>query len=288
MNAIARLAQQQQRLLGTVLAGTDDIQWILPAGQASGALARRGLQAYQSHGLALAERALSAAYPVIQQLIGADNFGPLARYFWRQQPPDAGDMARWGYGLADFLQTAASLADEPFLCDVARVEWALHRAASAADAQLDAPSFALLAAEPPAAPTLSLSPGVWLLVSAYPVVSLIEAHKLPLVQQAPALVRAAEQSQHGTGERALVWRQGFKPRVRRTSAVEHCLLESLLAGQSIETALMHSAEHQVSANADPEHTGAAVFDFSAWLAQAVQSGLVTGAHLIHQHDGASP
>ena len=179
MNAIARLAQQQQRLLGTVLAGTDDIQWILPAGQASGALARRGLQAYQSHGLALAERALSAAYPVIQQLIGADNFGPLARYFWRQQPPDAGDMARWGYGLADFLQTAASLADEPFLCDVARVEWALHRAASAADAQLDAPSFALLAAEPPAAPTLSLSPGVWLLVSAYPVVSLIEAHKLP-------------------------------------------------------------------------------------------------------------
>lgn len=200
-------------------------------------------------------------------------------------------MARWDYGFADFLQTAPSLAGEPFLCDVARVEWALLRpasAASAADAELDAPSFALLAADPPAAPTSSLSPGVWLLASAYPVVSLIEAHKLPLAQQASALVPAAEQSQNGTGERALVWRQGFKPRVCRTSAAEHGLLESLFAGQSIETALMHSAKHEASTSADPEHTGVAVFDFSAWLAQAAQAGLVTGAHLIHQHDGASP
>ena len=139
----------------------------------------------------------------------------------------------------------------------------------------------LLAAEPLAVPTLSLSPGVWLIASAYPVVGLIEAHQLPLVQQPAALLRTAEQLQRGTAEHALVWRRGFKPCVRLNSAAEHGLLASLLDGQSIEKALSHSAEQEASANADAGHTGGAVFDFGAWLAQAVQAGLVTGAHLIH-------
>lgn len=283
MNAIAQLAQQQQRLLGVVLGGADDLQWLLPAGQTPESLVRRGLQAYQSHGLALAERALSAAYPVIQQMIGVDNFEPLARHLWRHQPPASGDMAGWGHGLADFLQAEPSVAGEPFLGDVARVEWALHRVASAADAALDAPSFALLGAEPPTIPTLTLSPCVWLMASDYPVVSLVEAHGLPPAQRGPALLHAAEQLRRRVGERALVWRQGFKPRVRQSSEAEHALLVSLLAGQSLEHALTQAA----GVSDEPEHDGSSTFDFSAWLAQAVQDGLVTGAHRVYNNNGAS-
>lgn len=36
----------------------------------------RGLAAYRANGHALAERALSAAYPVVAALIGRDNFAP--------------------------------------------------------------------------------------------------------------------------------------------------------------------------------------------------------------------
>jgi hypothetical protein len=196
-------------------------------------LARRGLQAYQANGLALAERALGAAYPVLAQLIGDESFAPLARHFWRRHPPGRGDMACWGDVLAAFLEASPQLADEPYLGDVARVEWALHQAATAADAQPDPHSFALLSSADPAELTLTLGAGVFLLASVYPVASIVNAHLLgePALAEAAALLRA------GAAEHALVWRQGFKPRVCAITAAEYALLAALQAGSSLEAAL---------------------------------------------------
>ena len=163
------LAREQSLLLQALFGGgqNKDLRDCLHQHQA-----QRGLQAYQANGLALAERALTAAYPVVAQLIGGESFDPLAHHFWRQHPPVRGDMAEWGAELADFLEAAPQLADEPFLGDVARVEWALHRAATAADAVPDLSSFALLAESGSA--TLVLSAGVFVLESRYPVVSLVK------------------------------------------------------------------------------------------------------------------
>ena len=73
---------------------------------------------------------------------------------------------------ADTLQhkraAAPQLSSERFLGDVARVEWVLHRAATAADSKADIGSFALFA-------------------SAYPVVSIIHAR----LQGKPALAQLA-------------------------------------------------------------------------------------------------
>jgi Putative DNA-binding domain len=277
MNAAARLAEDQQTLLRAVLGGQgDDALRALLGSTASDApdqsLARRGLLAYQSHGLALAERALGAAYPVIAQLMGAENFAALAQHFWRRQPPACGDMAQWGDGLATVLAAAPQLADEPFLADVARVEWALHRAAIAADSSADLASFELLSADLPATPSLTLSPGVWLLDSAFPVVSLIHAHHLPAEDRKPALAHAAALLACGTGEKALVWREGFKPRLRQLGAAEQALLLALQAGHSLEAALTQAG------HARDQNSGLA-FDFADWLAHSVKSGLVTGACL---------
>lgn len=222
---------------------------------------KRGLQAYQANGLALAERALTAAYPAVAQLIGADSFGPLAHHFWRQHPPARGDMAEWGSELAEFLEATEQLADEPFLGDVARIEWALHRAGMAADAVPDLPSFAVLGEACDA--TLVLSDGVAVLASRYPVVSLVNAH----ITSEPSLSQAAALLKSGVAEHALVWRQGFKPRVRTSSAAEHALLLALQAGQSLEKALDAAFDKTAS---DP-------FDFNTWLGQSVQTGLVIAA-----------
>ena len=288
MNAAARLAQDQQTLLRAVLGGhCDDALWALvgsnpldaanPSGAAEKSLARRGLQAYQSHGLALAERALGAAYPVIARLLGDENFAALAQHLWRQQPPTCGDMAQWGSGLANFLAEAPQLAAEPFLAEVARVEWALHRASFAADASPDLASFACLSAEPPATPSLKLSPGVWLLASAFPVVSLIDAHRLPPADRPPALALAAALMARGTGENVLVWREGFRAQLKCISAAERAFLAALLAGESLDAALTKAgcAEEQGSQPA---------FDFTEWLAHAVKIGLVTGAGLFSNDD----
>ncbi len=222
----------------------------------------RGLQVYQANRAVLAARTLASTYPVIAQLIGVESFEPLARYFWKMYPPERGDMGQWGAQLGDFLSTAAQLADEPFLGDVARIEWALHCAASAADAVLDTASFALLASTDDApAVTLLLSPGTVLFASAYPVVSIFHAH---LTGQG-SLEKSAEMLARGIGEFALVWRQGYQPKVRAMSVVEHQLVCAFDKGQPLESALL------AATRMDP------LFDFSAWLAAAVQSGLVVAA-----------
>lgn len=269
MNATAKLAREQQAMLQVLMGDRDDNSLWPHLKLAHAALAHRGLQAYQANGLALAERALAAAYPVLAQLIGDESFAPLARHFWRHHPPDHGDMACWGNELAAFIEAAPQLADEPYLGDVARLEWALHQAATAADVQPDPHSFALLSAADPAEVTLTLGAGVFLQASAYPVASIVNAHLLgePALADAAALLRA------GAAEHALVWRQGFKPRVRAVTAAEHALLSALRAGHSLEAALGCAIG---CAPAESE------FNFESWLGSAVRHGLVTGAHLLER------
>jgi hypothetical protein len=61
-----------------------------------------------------------------------------------------------------------------------------------------------------------------------------------------ALFSTGDQEQAGLGEHALVWRQGFKPRVRSSSAAEYALVLALLAGLSLEQALTMTHPHLIS------------------------------------------
>ncbi len=272
MSVHAELLRDQSLLLQALFAGGDTAQLFdrLQSSSKHAALVERGLQTYRANAEALAERALMAAYPVLAQLMGDESFVPLARYFWRHTPPQRGDVAQWGAALPDFLDASPQLDNEPFLGDIARVEWALHTAATAQDAAPDPSSFTLLASGDPDQTTLSLSDGVMTLASAYPVVSIIYAH----LQGEPTLAQAGALLGAGVAEHALVWRRGFKPAVRLASAAEYALVRALQAGLSLDAALS-SFCGPARAGTEPE------FDFNDWLAQAVQTGLVTGAHLLH-------
>jgi hypothetical protein len=257
MNA---LMLQQQSLLNALFARPG-------SAQANGALhhlhtqldthASRGLMAYQANGHALAERCLLAAYPVIAQLIGSENFNALARDLWHSEPPRHGDLAQWGDALPAFLAVNEQLADVPYLADVAQVEWALHRAAGAPDAEPDLPSFARLSSEDPETLTLLLAPGTVLITSAWPVVSLVTAH----TTGEPSLAEVGQRVRDRVGETAVVWRQGWRPCVAVCPANALGLLRALQRGAALTEALGQAADG---------------FDFSDWLTQAVHSGLVLG------------
>ena len=256
---------EQQALLQALMGKPEPaaLETLLP--QTSPAQTRwqqRGLLAYRANAHALAERALLASYPVLTELLGTENMAALAPHFWQQYPPLRGDIAQWGQELPTFLQAASQLADEPYLADVARVEWLLHQAATAADVTTDLSSLGLLTTHAPEQLRLCLGSGVALLVSAYPVVSIICAHQggSPSLQEAGELLRA------GVAEHALVWHEGFKPKLRSCTATEFALLQTLLAGQSL---------HNTLAAAEDEPG----FDLHAWLVQAVQTELVVGVEL---------
>ncbi len=255
------LARQQQAMLQAVFGRWDEAALRGLAAQ-DDSLRIRGLQAYRSNGHALAQRALAAAFPVLNQLLGEENFAGLARAFWQRHPPVHGDIALWGDQLPGFAGQSAQLVDEPYLADVARVEWALHSAATAADAVADPGSFRLLVEQEPAAVTLVLAPGVSVIESRWPVVSIIHAH----VTGEPGLDLAGERLRAGVAETALVWRQGFKPMLRQAARAEAGFLAAIEAGHALGAAL--EAEDGI--------------DFNNWLAPAVQSALVLGARLMIQ------
>lgn len=247
------LAGQQRRLLDALLA------W--PAGDAAKIIAAhaqdpgaRGLKVYQANGHALAQSALQSAYPVVAQLIGDEGFADLARALWHARPPTRGDVACWGDGLAEFLQTSAQLQDEPYLPDVARVEWALHTCAGAPDAQPDVTTLALLTTHEPEHLQLRLAPGCAVVRSHWPVASIVGAH----LEGVPSMQEAGAQLRRGEAQDAVVWRVGLRPSARQALAGEADVLQALLDGGSLAQAL----------NAAPE------LDFGQWLPLAVQTGLV--------------
>ena len=164
--------------------------------------ALRGLRAYRSHGRALAERALVAAYPTVFEQLGDANFAWLARAHWLHFPPARGDVGQWGGQLPQHIDDMPQLQqDEPGLADVARVDWAMHVASTAADTPARPDTLKLLVQNDPARLTLRLAPGTVCVA--------------------------------GT----LVWRQGLAPRKRPLAQGECHFIDALLTRQSLLQAI---------------------------------------------------
>lgn len=214
----------------------------------------RGLAAYRSHAAIQARVVLGAAYPVLERLLG-ENFDELSRSLWQAEPSRRGDLSQWGGALGGHIESLPELiAATPYLADVARVEWALHQAASASDVQTDLTSVSLLTRTDPSAVRLELAAGTRCIASAWPVVTLIEAH----LMESPTLADAARSLRAGVRENALVWRSGWQPRLRTVEVDEAGFVGQLLKGRTLGEALSHAAG----------------FDFGAWLGPAVRDGLL--------------
>jgi uncharacterized protein (UPF0276 family) len=270
--AAPEVVQQQAALVEALLAPVPVLSTslqLLPVGPK--ATVWRGLQAYRSNGHAIAERALRAAYPVTAQSLGEEAFAELASALWHTHPPTRGDLAQWGSELAEFMRRDPQLAPWPYLPDVVTLEWLLHVAATAADADPDANSLQTLLTAPPDTVGLVLAPAAALVPSQWPVVSIWEAHSgFGATPPGPmpdwADLRLAVQERRA--QTALVWREGLRPRCRATGSGEAALLNAAHRGAS----LLEAAEQ---AALDPE------FSFDAWLPAAWHSGLLLGLRTLH-------
>jgi hypothetical protein len=261
---MSTLAFQQQALLKALFAwpAEDTVKKMASCVMDKSA---RGLKVYQSNGHALAERALQAAYPVISQLVGPESFSDLCRALWHAHPPVRGDIAQWGQALVAFLRTSGQLQDEPYLADVAAVEWALHVCASASDANSDLTTMALLTTHEPEHLYFGLAPGCTVVQSAWPVASILSAH----LEQTPSFAEVGQQLREGLAQDTVVWRCGLRPTVRLALTGEAAFVAQLLNGTTLAQAL----------------DGAPDLDFGAWLPLAVAGGLALSLRpKISMHD----
>jgi hypothetical protein len=221
------------------------------------ATAQQALAAYRGNASALAERALGSAFPTVAALVGDESFAALARHFWQRHPPERGDIALWGAALPAFIADSAQLADEPYLADSARLDWAVHLATRALDVGDAAPEFGALADTDPALLHLLLAPAAALVSSRFPVVAIWHAHHgaLPMDE-----VRAAFDA--GRAEHAFVHRdRHYRVQVQALSDADAAFTQALIAGHSLAAAL--------------DRAGAG-FAFDHWLARALGAGWLVG------------
>jgi uncharacterized protein (UPF0276 family) len=101
---------------------------VLPMFKGDQELAAQRLALYRGNLGATWDKTLSGAYPVIQALVGEEFFAALARAFGMANPSTDGDLNRYGERFPDFLAAFRHVAEYPYFPDVARCEWALHRA----------------------------------------------------------------------------------------------------------------------------------------------------------------
>jgi len=200
--------------------------------------AERGLAAYRGNLQSLSAQALAVAFPHLREELGEAEFASLAWTFWRHHPPESGDLGQWGGALEAFLVERAGEASG--LPDLARLDWALHGAERAADAELDVGSLNLLGTTPPEALQLLLRPGVTLIAQ----------------QDGPVLV----------------WRRGWRGEWRPLSASEAVFFAALLRGFSLGAALEASQVKGSAAETD--------FDFGAWLQAALQNAWLLGVRTL--------
>lgn len=136
---------------------------------------------------------LEARYPAVQRLVGDEFFRAMARIFVDAMPPTSPVLLEYGAGFPQFLADFDAVADEPYLPDVARLEWTTHRARHAADAApLGASAIAAAAQGDASALKLRFAPSVTVLTSAYPVFSLWRANVAPPAEPGPAEFSGAE------------------------------------------------------------------------------------------------
>ena len=140
--------------------------------------ARRRLGLYRGNVQVNASKALGNAYPICAKLVGEEFFAGLAFEYAARAPSSSGDLNEYGAGFAAFLEGFAPVAQVPYLPDVARLEWCIHRAHYAADAPpVDIARLAAVSADRYDALTVALHPACALIESSWPLARLWVVHQ---------------------------------------------------------------------------------------------------------------
>lgn len=224
----ALLATQQQFAAALLAPSVPQSASVLA--EFKGAATARRFALYRGQLRATWANTLSQAYPVLRELVGEDFFAGLARDYGLAHPSNSGDLNCFGARFALFLDGFAAAAEYPYLPDMARLEWALHRAHFAPAAQVaQAADWASLTPELLQASHATLHPACCLLRSDWAVAALWQAHQADAASGFPADMR--EPSYY------LVTRPAWKAQMLPLSRAAYAALAALQGGGDFGRAL---------------------------------------------------
>lgn len=212
---------------------------------ARGMDAAAGLAVYRNNTFSNYRGALREAYPVIRRLVGEDFFGHAADDFIRVVPSAFGDVNVYGAEFGDFLAGCPGAIELAYLPDVARLEWAVHRAFQAIDADAtDIAGLAAIPAERLDSLRFALHPSAALVASPWPILAIWRANQ-------PGCAGEDCVDLASGGDRLLVIRRGHDVDLEPLGAAEYRLLSALASGvrlgAALEAALIEEAAFDLGA-----------------------------------------
>jgi hypothetical protein len=182
---------------------------------------------YRANMIGAWQQALAAAYPVVRTLLGAEFFGELARAYGQTHPGTSGDLNLFGARFGEFVATFRHTQGLPYLADVAALEWAVHRAHYAADAEpLRRERIAALQSDELLAARFVLHPACTWLASPHPITTIWLAHQPRSDVELPETL---DERQF-----AFVVRPRWRVEVLSATAGEIVALDALRAGASMD------------------------------------------------------
>ena len=145
------------------------------------------ISVYQNNQSGTLKQVLAAAYPVCREIVGARYFQQLSAYHIKQHPSSDRNVDNYGDSFAATLERLihirAELDEMPYLADMARLEWLLHKAYYAADRiSFDFTGFAKLSSEQQTQVQFRLAEDIELMNSSYAVCQLWQAHQNEQIQ----------------------------------------------------------------------------------------------------------
>ena len=233
-----------QRDFGAAIASLDKAAEAAPVFRGPPQAALERLAVYRGNVVGACSKALAGAYPIVAKIVGESFFEGLAREYLRRFPSASGDLNEFGAQLAEFVAHFPHTQDLPYLPDVARMEWLVHRAYYAADEA--------------AGPGLRLAPACALLASPWPLARIWEVHQDDYTGEFSVDLEAGP-------ERILIYRPRFRVLVGPLSAGSYRFLERVRAGAPVATAL------DAALVAEPG------FDLGAALAAWIEAGVIVDA-----------
>lgn len=212
---------------------------------------------YRGNLSAIWTQALAGAYPVLQQLVGTDFFVQMARAYGRAFPSQSGDLHYFGADLPAFLAQASMTAAYPYFADVAALEWQVHRAYYAADADLlSLPLLLASAGQNLQQVRLNFHPAAQLHESPWASVAVWQAHQ---GNPAQALSVSIDARSYG-----LITRKEWQVSVQPLTRAAYLALQALQQGAALEQAL----ELALDADADFDIAG----QLNLWFLAGAFSG----------------
>lgn len=233
------LRELQQRMLAALWSGEPSADTLALLREDRPLAPAEQLTVYRGSIRSSVTAALSDVYPVCRRLVGERFFGAAAAAFIMRERSRSPDLNEYGGAFADFLSTFAPAATLSYLPDVARLEWAWHRAFYMPDSEamaVDDLARALAVGDPDRV-VFHLQKNASLVESPYPV---------QLIWQANQPGRDGEDvvDLSKGGASLLVWRRGPNRLMEPLEPCERCLVRALAEGLALgDVCLRLASEH---------------------------------------------